>query len=438
MHITETIKASGGRSGISELLEGLKKKAKIFLAIGFVFVVMGIVAAALAFVFAKTQANASLLFGGAGVISLILSVICISVKTNNTRKIIHLFEIFSVQNENELFALITEHEDEEIHKTRSAEMRAFFIKQRELAEGNLDSSIDKVLLILGEWGIKTDDRSYPGIIKAIDDALSDMREIELNIAKYEKEIDKEKAAKDVLVKQLEGVDEESIVQEYDAIKFDTDMDISEVKSRYDFCVLRKDALSEKVSLLEKELAELRVGKENPSELMANLSAVEMKYRELSFKYDAYILAYDKLKSAGDSLRSRLAPGLSEVAGRLMSALTNGKYRQIGVSDKLKMTYTFEEGGSVYTKGIENVSAGTGDIAYVCLRLALAELFGKKYGKLPIVFDEAFARLDDTRLANMLALAQNFSENDSQSIIFTSQTREAEIMREVGEFSYTVL
>ncbi len=436
--VAETIRKSGGRQGIANLLEGLKKKTKFFFAAGLVFTAITVLAALLAFVFAKTQMNTSLLFGGVGIVSLVLSVVCLSARTKNLKKTHKLFDIFSVENEKGLFALITKFEDEEIHKTRSAEMRAYFEKQKEIAKGNLESSIDKALLVLGEWGIRIDDRSFDGVTKAICDALSDMREIELNIAKYEKEIDKEKAAREVLTKQLQGYDQESIIQEYDSIKADLDMDIVDAKTGYDFCIMQKDALAEKISLLEKELAELRVGKEDPSELMANLSAVDMRYKELSLKYDAYVLAYEKLRSAGDSLRSRLAPGLSEVSGRLMSALTNGKYRQIGVSDKLKMTYTFEEGGTVYTKGIENVSAGTGDIAYVCLRLALAELFGKKNGKLPVVFDEAFARLDDVRLKNMLALAANFSENDAQSIIFTSQTREAEIMKDVGAFSHTIL
>ncbi len=436
--IAETIRKSGGRQGISDLLEGLKKKTKSFFVIGISFAVLAVLSAALAFVFAKTQANTSLLFGGVGLLSLILSVVCISARTKNLKKTHKLFDIFSVENEKGLFSLITKYEDEEIHKMRSDEMRAYFDKQREIAKDNLEASIDKALLVLGEWGIKLDERSFEFVTNAINDALSDMREIELNIAKYEKEIDRENAARDVLIKQLEGFDESSLVQEYNSIEVMLDMDVIEAKSRYDFSVMQKDALTEKINLLEKELAELRVGKEDPSELAANLSAVELKYKELSQKYDAYVLAYEKLKSAGDSLRNRLAPGLSEVSGRLMSALTNGKYRQIGVSDKLKMTYTFEDGGSVYTKGIENVSAGTGDIAYVCLRLALAELFGRKGGKLPIVFDEAFARLDDTRLKNMLALADSFSQNSSQSIIFTSQTREAEIMNGVGEFLHIVL
>ena len=57
----------------------------------------------------------------------------------------------------------------------------------------------------------------------------------------------------------------------------------------------------------------------------------------------------------------------------------------------------------------------------------------RFGRLavPVVFDESFARLDNGRLKNMLSVAQNYAQNNSQSIILTSHAREADVMREVG-------
>ncbi|MBQ4116776.1 MAG: hypothetical protein IJD37_05305, partial [Clostridia bacterium] len=150
-------------------------------------------------------------------------------------------------------------------------------------------------------------------------------------------------------------------------------------------------------------------------------------------YEAYVLAYEKLQKAGANLRNKLAPGLSGKAGKLMGGLTDGKYTQIGVSDKLEMTYTFEEEGAVFTKTIDSVSSGTQDIAYISLRLALAEMFGKSGGKLPIVFDESFSRLDDIRLKNMLSIADRYADDDSQVLIMTSHSREAKIIRDNSEF-----
>ena len=138
------------------------------------------------------------------------------------------------------------------------------------------------------------------------------------------------------------------------------------------------------------------------------------------------------------MRGKLAPGLSEGAGKYMSVLTNGKYSSIGIQDDLKMTYSFEENGTDHTKEIDTLSSGTRDAAYVSLRLALAELFCRSGEKLPVVFDEAFARLDDDRLKNMLLIVEKYAQDNSQAIILTSHFRENELMREINntnEFNY---
>lgn len=48
---------------------------------------------------------------------------------------------------------------------------------------------------------------------------------------------------------------------------------------------------------------------------------------------------------------------------------------------------------------------------------------------PTIFDESFARVDDERLAKLLTLAAA----REQSIILTSNDRDARVMRGVGRF-----
>ena len=74
-----------------------------------------------------------------------------------------------------------------------------------------------------------------------------------------------------------------------------------------------------------------------------------------------------------------------------------------------------------------MSAGTADAVYVSLRLALAEMIGKDKG-CPVLFDESFARLDDVRLGNMMAL---LSAAKRQILIFTSCDREEERLKVLG-------
>ena len=90
-----------------------------------------------------------------------------------------------------------------------------------------------------------------------------------------------------------------------------------------------------------------------------------------------------------------------------------------------------EQGYVSTRSIDCVSSGTQDAAYVSLRLALADMFGKNGTRLPVVFDEAFSRLDDKRLRRMLRVVQKYAENGAQAIVLTSNKREADVVREMN-------
>ena len=111
----------------------------------------------------------------------------------------------------------------------------------------------------------------------------------------------------------------------------------------------------------------------------------------------------------------------------MAKLTDGKYDEIGVDGEFSLTFRPQSGEGRVTKGEGFMSAGTSDITYVSLRLSLSELIsgGKK---IPTVFDESFARLDDTRLTNMLTL---LSGENGQVIILTSNGREEEILKKEG-------
>ena len=69
-----------------------------------------------------------------------------------------------------------------------------------------------------------------------------------------------------------------------------------------------------------------------------------------------------------------------------------------------------------------MSAGTQDIAYLSLRLALINLLFRKESP-PLIFDESFTRLDDGRLRNVLRLLEKAAANGTQIIILTAQPRE---------------
>jgi uncharacterized protein YhaN len=152
-----------------------------------------------------------------------------------------------------------------------------------------------------------------------------------------------------------------------------------------------------------------------------------------------MLAIESLSNAAERLRRDVAPRLAKRASEMMSVETLGKYSRIGVSENLSLEYGVDtEGiGNVTTREIDYLSEGTKDLAYISLRLALIEVLYLK-AKPPILFDESFAHLDDTRLENTLSLIKDFSSSGSQVFIFTSQKRDRGIMQKVGESSHILI
>ena len=174
---------------------------------------------------------------------------------------------------------------------------------------------------------------------------------------------------------------------------------------------------------EVRLAQLTATAVSPSVISERITALEYERDEKKRKYEAYVLAYEKLNEAGETMRASVSPRLSASAGALMDVVTDGKYSEIGVDGALAMTFRPKtENGGRMTQDERFMSAGTADAAYISLRLALAGLFVKGDGRLPLIFDESFARLDDERLGNMLTL---LAEGKSHCLIFTSCGREAE-------------
>ena len=200
--------------------------------------------------------------------------------------------------------------------------------------------------------------------------------------------------------------------------------IERIRREYDFYQKQLEALGARKHRLETELAVLEATVEPPTELADRLSAITAEIDSLSKKHRALVLAHSALSEAASALRESVAPRLSKTAGELMDSLTEGRYDRIGVGRALEMTYEAE----AQSRGIEFMSAGTRDIAYLSLRFALSELLFRN-SRPPMIFDESFSRLDDRRYARVLALIGEMCGRGSQIILFTSQSRDSRLAAE---------
>lgn len=211
--------------------------------------------------------------------------------------------------------------------------------------------------------------------------------------------------------------ERAIAEDFDEEAMEA-FDFRGKKREQDFLTKSIAAQKDKMHEIECELASLSAMRANPAEIAQEINALGGKIDELSEKFDAYMLAIDAINAASGKLRDGISPKIAQSASEIMGELSGGKYPAVFVDSDFALSYS--AGG--ITRDIATLSAGSADIAYISLRIALAKTLCK-HTLPPFVFDESFTRLDSTRLSAALELlAGTFTEN-KQALVFTCHERE---------------
>ncbi len=178
--------------------------------------------------------------------------------------------------------------------------------------------------------------------------------------------------------------------------------------------------------IEVELSALRAVSTDPTAIAEEMAVLDGEIDSLTKKWSAYMLAIETLNTASGKLREGISPKLAKNAGKLFSAMTDGKYEAIGVDTDFALS--FSDGSAM--REASYLSAGTGDLAYICLRMALIELLYKRSVP-PFIFDESFSRMDDERMEKVLSLISKYAQKDYQSILFTCHSRERNALQKIG-------
>jgi len=205
-----------------------------------------------------------------------------------------------------------------------------------------------------------------------------------------------------------------------------------LKRDWEFAKKSDGVMRDKLITLERELAASKATAEHPARIAERISELDAEINELTLRADALTLAHEKLSSAAAQLRGSISPKLSEYAGNYLERMTDGKYATLNVDADLSMTYA-DDSGHLAQK-LTRMSAGTSDLAYISLRLALIRLLYRNI-RPALILDESFSRLDDDRLACALNVLSTAAVEGTQSIVFTSHKRDADIMDDVGEYDY---
>lgn len=172
-----------------------------------------------------------------------------------------------------------------------------------------------------------------------------------------------------------------------------------------------EQLSAQIAQLHGKLA--AVG--DPMVLASELKTMESEYDALNDEYDALTLAIDTLRAADSELQSRFSPQLSKLAAQYMSFMTDGRYSDVFIDRDFSARAKTPE--DTVARESAYLSAGTLDLMYLAVRLAVCELAMPKGEACPLIIDDALVNLDEERTRQAMTLLRELS-HERQIILFT--------------------
>ncbi len=204
-------------------------------------------------------------------------------------------------------------------------------------------------------------------------------------------------------RKIEGVD-----------KLDLERLKSELNKRYYSKKEEMEKISENIRIVEESSPSIQAIEEE-------IQALEVKRVEDDKRIRVLDIVLEKIAFSIKNVQSTVMPEVNKRVSEVVSVATGGKYDDIKVSSDLKVFVKDKKSAKLVK--IEDLSVGTIDLIYIGLRISMASLVnGDK--KVPLLFDDSFAQIDDSRLENLLAY---LSKLGRQIFIFTCHKREAKTL-----------
>lgn len=190
-------------------------------------------------------------------------------------------------------------------------------------------------------------------------------------------------------------------------------------------IRKRDYLNEAIAGLdhkrmeaERAEAALEGVAKDPAPIEAERTAAEAELVEARKRLAALDMALAALREANNSLREGVLPRIAGEASDIFETLTDGKYSTLRIDDRFAVTLDTENG----PMPISRFSAGCRDAAFLALRLALLRTVSAE--EMPLLFDEALSRLDDTRAKALIKVLNLYCKSGAQCLLFTCHNREA--------------
>ncbi len=442
MVLLNKVQADGGADQLNDFFDNAHRSSRSSLMTGIFFIIFTLIWGAIAAVFMFVDEISAISFAGftlyqggyvaigISALILILSIVFFLRSRSLSKKIDKKLDDYGATSEDDIFVALNSamnrasNQEIYIEKLAAAESACKRV-EKEIAsrENDIRSECQK-------WGKEyTDVSSLDAILKEAQSVIGDIESLN-------DEIKIKNAQLDVMKKSYADLSRENA--EYAVNSAHTLPSDEEEKALLEnMTSLRKDMdeLSDTLRSSELELARIEATEGNIAELIDKYDAVSCRIDTLTKRHTMLTLALQSISKASADLRASISPKLSMRAGEYMRTATDDKYASLIISPAYTVKYGINAGGDSFaSKDEDYMSEGTRDIAYVSLRLALVGLIYKK--ELPtLVFDEAFARLDDNRLESMSSIIGKYAEESAQVFVLTSQKRDAEIISKTAKVTH---
>ena len=245
-------------------------------------------------------------------------------------------------------------------------------------------------------------------LRDIQDALEDYRARLASVAQAEEDERRCRSSYENM-RQLQTHLEEEALQELDFTTGSTEA--AQLSRELAAARAAAEELSRRIAGLSGRMAAMG----DPMVLSSSLSCMQEEYDVVADEYDAIALACDTLKAADEEIQSRFSPELGRVAAEYMSLVTGGRYADVLINrDFTARTRTVDD---VVARDAEYLSAGTLDLMYLAVRLAVCKLALPEGESCPLIIDDALVNLDESRLEQAMELFRQIAR-ERQVILFT--------------------
>jgi len=161
--------------------------------------------------------------------------------------------------------------------------------------------------------------------------------------------------------------------------------------------LRKEVkeLNENQIELNVKIKQETLGAEDIAAVEESLSELERKRERLDHKYRVLDIINDNITWARESSISQFSKGIEDQMSKILSKITDGKYKKVIVDKNLGVSVFSSEKGELINidDKIDQLSKGTVDQVYLATRIAILGLIAIEE-KPPLILDDTFVSFDD--------------------------------------------